>query len=410
MKKQTFLICILLFTVFLTACGILPGSNSKRGEYDLQKVSHDVTTGNKTFAFDIFKKLNEEDANENVFISPISISQALAMAYNGADTTTKQAMEQVLGFSETERDIVNESYFNLMNYIESADNKIELANGNSIWVRKGVNVKSKFIRTNENYFNAEVNTLDFSGDNAVDTINKWIDKATKGMITGILNPPIPDDAVMYLRNAIYFKGKWSDQFNPKYTYDGHFAAVDGSLQKVKMMNKPKASVKYAGTDEYKAIRLPYGEGKIAMYVILPSEGTNINDFIAGMTAEKWDEIRGCLKDTEDVFVKIPRFKLEYGTKDLVKSLTSLGMGEAFGENADFSVITDDVYISRVLHKAIIEVNEEGSEASAATIVEFIMGAMRDPVTFIADRPFIFIINEDVTDTIIFMGKAGRINE
>ena len=215
---------------------------------------------------------------------------------------------------------------------------------------------------------------------------------------------------MYLINAIYFKGEWTEQFDPKLTYQDNFYAHDGELQTVNMMRKSEGSVEFASCDKYKAVRLPYGNGKTSMYMILPAEGTDINEFISDMTLENWEGIKKTVTDRDDIVFRIPRFKLEYGTKSLKESLISLGMEEAFSDDADFTGVREYVTISDVMHKAIIEVNEEGSEAAAATVVEVKCESVAEPITFIADRPFVFIINDDVTDTILFMGKVVSIDE
>lgn len=390
-----------LFLLICTACS--EGIATKGKKYDVTKINHGVVEGNSQFAFDLFKKLNDEDKGNSIFISPLSISTALTMTYNGAETSTKDAMEKALGFKGIDRDIINESYSNLLNYLQNVDKKIELNIANSIWIRHGQEIKENFLSNNESNFNAEVDTLDFSKDSAISTINKWIDNATKGKINRMLEPPIDPNVIMYLINAIYFKGEWSKQFDPERTYDGTFKTFEGSEQTVKMMSL-KDRVLYTEGDDYKAVKLPYGNGKISMYIMLPDEDVSINEFIEDMTVEKWNDIRNNVMETDDVLLQIPRFELEYGIKNLNDSLKALGMEEAFSENADFSGIREGIYISRVLHKAVIEVNEEGSEAAAVTVVEMTESAAMEPITFIADRPFMFIITDDTTESVLFMGK------
>lgn len=369
-----------LFMLLFTACG--GGGALLDKQYDVAKIKHDVVEGNSQFAFDLFKRLNSEDEDESIFISPLSISTALTMTYNGAETSTKEAMEKTLGFKDLDRDLVNESYSNLLKYLQKADKKVELNIANSIWIRQGQEINEAFLADNKLNFNAEITTLDFSDDSAVNTINRWIDKATKGKIDKMLEPPIDPDVIMYLINAIYFKGEWSKQFDPARTYNGTFRKLDGSEETVQMMSL-QDKVFYAEGDDYKAVRLPYGNGKISMYAILPSESINIDKFIEDMTVEKWKDIRASLVETDDVLVQIPKFKLEYGIKNLNDSLEYLGMGEALSEKADFSGIREDIYISRVLHKAVIEVNEEGSKAAGATVVEMKEAGAAEPITFIA---------------------------
>lgn len=406
MKRITgILLSVVLLSLTFTGCS--QGAGTKGKEYDIAKISSSVVEGNSGFAFDIFKKLNGEDWDKSIFISPLSISTALTMTYNGAESTTKEAMGNVLGFKDIDRDRVNESYKNLLNYIENVDKKVELNVANSIWIREGQNIKEDFISRNKDNFNTQIDTLDFSRDSAANTINKWIDSATKGKIDKMLEPPISPNVIMYLINAIYFKGQWTKQFDSKRTFDGKFKSFDGSEQAVKMMNM-KDKVEYTKGVDYKAVRLPYGSGKTSMYCLLPGDGIDINEFIKSMSLEKWADIRKNIKEVEDVILQIPRFKLEYGIKILNDSLKALGIEEAFSDRADFSGIREGINISRVLHKAVIEVNEEGSEAAAATVVEMKESAAMDPITFIANRPFVFIIADDTTGTILFMGKLLRI--
>lgn len=383
---------------------------TKDYDYDIEKIDLEVIKGNKEFSLKIFKQLNEESLTDSIFISPFGISQTLTMTYNGAETTTKECMEDTLGLSGLDRTVINESFQNLTNYLAQIDDKVKLDIANSIWIREGEKIQEEFVRSNETNFDAEVDILDFSDSKAVDTINGWIEKATYGKINKMLKAPIPSDTIMYMINAIYFKGEWSEQFDPKLTYQDDFTTLEGKVKNVNMMQRKINSVEYTGNEEYKAVRLPYGDRKISMYLLLPEEGTDINELIKNLTIDKLAGIKKTVTKKEDIVLRIPRFRLEYGMKELNDSLIALGMGEAFGSKSDFTGIREDVSISRVLHKAIIEVNEEGSEATAATVVEMVETAVAEPLTFIADRPFVFFINDDVMDTILFMGKVVSIEE
>jgi len=389
-------VCLILTTGFLAGC-------KAAASYDLSKVQTSLLEGNSLFAIDIFKKLNEEDANINIFISPISISTALTMTYNGAGSTTKEAMAKALKYDGIELETLNTGYKNILAYLNNIDRKVQLDVSNSIWIRKGEKIKEDFISANKENFYAQVSEIDFQDPKAADTINNWISKATKGKIDKMIDSPISPDIVMYLVNAIYFKGQWTKQFDKNLTFDGTFTTLEGKQKEVKMMSR-KDEMEYGQVDNVKIVRLPYGNEKISMYCILPEEGININDYVQQFSIEEWNKLKNSLAKTEDVILQIPRFKIEYGIKNLNDSLTALGMGEAFSMSADFSGIREEIYISRVLHKAVIEVNEEGSEAAAVTVVETTEGAAVEPVSFIADRPFIFIIADDETGTILFMGK------
>ncbi len=398
MKRLIVIVLVFSLLVLSVAC-------SEQPTFDATNVNSYVVDGNNKFAFDIFKSLNTEDSATNIFISPLSISSALTMTYNGAESNTKEHMENALGFTGIDRALVNESFKNLFSHLKKIDKQIDLNIGNSIWIREGEQINKNFIKNNEKMFDAKVSSLDFSDSASADVINKWIKEETEGEIEKMISPPISSDVVMYLINAIYFKGKWSEQFNLKNTRDSDFYSYEGTKQTVEMMSG-KNEYKFLHGKDFKAIRLPYGVGKTSMNIILPDEGTNINDFINNMDRDDWYNIRDSFKQTDDVEVKLPKFKMEYGIKNLNDSLKALGMEIVFSGSADFSSIGDGLFINNVFHKAVIEVNEEGSKAAAATVVEMTSASMQqEPRTFIVERPFFFLITDDVTGTILFMGKV-----
>lgn len=397
------LLSLMLFSLSLTSCS--GGTMGKK--LDTNKVNKSVIGGSSRFAFNIFRELNNEDYDGNIFISPLSISTALTMTYNGANSTTKDAMGMTLGYKDIENAEISQSYKALLDYLDSLDKEVELNMANSIWIKEGEAIKENFIANNKDNFNAEIGELDFSEDASIDTINKWISKATKNKIEKMLEPPIDPSVVMYLINAIYFKGEWSNKFDTKNTYDHDFNSFGGNTESIKMMSRT-GEVEYLKGEDYKAVKLPYGKGSTSMYFLLPDEGIDINSFIKNMSFEKWENLRKNISKVDNLRLEIPRFKLEYGIKSLNDSLITLGMGEAFSGQADFSGIREGLYINRVLHKAVIEVNEKGSEAAAATVVEMKETAYVEPITFTADRPFMFIIAEEETGTILFMGKLLRV--
>lgn len=375
--------------------------------FDQHKIIREAVEGNSRFAFESFKQLDKEDREQNILISPLSISTALAMTYQGAGTTTKEAMAGVLGYTGIEDAQLKESYRNLIPYLNGLDDKVELNISNSLWVREGEEIKQDFLTANKDSFKASVTPLDFSKANAPDQINQWVSEATNKKIDKIISSPLPSDTIMYLINAIYFKGDWAEQFDSKNTAKAQFRAGNGSTNEVMMMSRT-GKVEYGKGDDFQAVRLPYGSGKAAMYCILPEKDQTINDFIATLDTGRWKGIKESIRERNEVNLQLPRFKLEYGIKNLNDSLTALGMGEAFTDKADFSGIGDNVCISRVLHKAVIEVNEEGSEAAAATAVEMKRTSAGEPLAFIADRPFLFVIADDQTGTILFMGKVYEV--
>ena len=406
--KKPLALFLATLSLLLPGCGLFGlGGAGRAASIDLELLDSGVLAGNTRLAFQLAKALKAEDPDGSLFISPLSISTALSMTYHGARTTTKEAMAKALSYEGIQDEAISGTYQALIPYLEQVDPKVELAIANSIWVREGKEINQEFLDINKTYYNSEVTTLDFSKDSAADTINKWIETATNGKIDRMLEPPIRADVVLYLINAIYFKGKWSTPFDEKDTRDGLFTNSHGEEQTVPMMHR-KGTMDYYDEGTYKAVRLPYGDGRLSMYCILPSEETTLSAFLEGMNETTWEEVKTGLAETEDVILELPRFKLEYGVKELNDSLISLGMKEAFSPYADFSGIREGLFINRVLHKAVIEVNEQGSEAAGATVVEMTESAAMEPITFIADRPFLFLIVDDSTGTILFLGTLQEI--
>ena len=405
MKKSVLLGITIILVFALIGCSMLPTGDAAH-EYDPDKVSEQFIEGNNRFAWDILRELNHEDEGENVFISPISISTALSMTYQGAQGNTKDEMGKVLGYGDMDDETLRESYREFLKYLVAMDPEIDLNIANSIWYREGEAIEEEFLEVNREVFDALVEELDFSDEEAADIINAWIEDATEGKIEEMLDGPIPGNVIMYLINAIYFKGDWTVPFEEEQSFDAIFNASSGEQQEITMMRR-NGSVEYGEGEDYQTVRLPYGEKEnTAMYVILPKdEGRDINEFLGTMDEDKWQDIRGSVSSSDDVELQIPRFEMEYGIKSLKNALIRLGMEEAFDMYANFDGIRPGIFIEDVLHKAVIEVNEQGSEAAAATVVIVAESAVMDPPSFIADRPFLFVIANEEADSILFMGKV-----
>lgn len=415
MKKSKFvlILAMLVTIVFILNAALLTGCAGKNAGEKVSTEESDEIAGsvdknlvnaNTGFGFNIFKELTAEDEDSNIFISPLSILLALAMTYNGSVGDTNLAMAEALGFSEFDLEELNSGFHDLLISIKNADSDIELSIANSIWYNLGYDVNQDFIDRNKNYYSSEVNEIDFTDPGALDTINGWIDEATKGKIEKMLDV-IPPDAVMYLINAIYFKGNWTYPFDEDMTVDDDFYLLDGTTKKVPMMSQ-EGNFAYFDGDGFSAVKLPYGQEKMAMYIILPDEGVEVDSVIESLDADSWNEIKGSFSGKE-VSLVMPKYKMEYGIKLLNDVLINLGMGIAFSPEADFSGISPGIFISQVLHKAVIEVNEKGSEAAAATVVEMVESAMEpsEIVEFIVNRPFFFTISDDRSGSILFMGKV-----
>jgi len=380
------------------------GVSEEESDEIAAEVGGDLIHSNTQFGFNIFNQLILEDKDQNIFISPLSILLALAMTYNGAVGDTNKAMADALEFSGFDLEELNTGFKDLMISIENADSDIELSIANSIWMNLGFKAKEDFIERNRKYFSSEVREIDFSDAGTVDTINGWIADATMDKIQKMLDF-IPADAVMYLINAIYFKGNWTDEFDKSLTADDDFYLADGSAKKVPMM-KQQQELPYCRGDDYSGVKLPYGQEKMSMYIILPDKGESLDLLIGSLDADGWNEITGSFSERQ-VDLSMPKYKMEYGIKLLNDVLTAMGMGIAFSFDADFSGIREDIFISKVLHKAVIEVNEKGSEAAAATVVEMLESAAmpEEPVEFTVNRPFFFVIADERSGSILFMGKV-----
>ena len=389
--------------VVIPACEVSDPVQQEPGKIILRKKSAEIIEADQQFAFELFREVCSLSMEDNIMISPLSVSYALGMTLNGAAGTTLDAFYDVLHFGDLTAGEVNESYRDLMDQLIHLDKKVEFSIANSIWYKLGFNVLEEFVTTNRTYFDAVVNELDFSDPQAVDIINQWIEEKTNDKIKDMLDY-IPSDAVMYLINAIYFNAKWKYQFDKSETYEGEFYIKDGSIHKADFM-KVHGGFMHTVTEDFSAVELPYGDSTFSMVVMLPADGINFSDLVSQMDVIQWNAWfeQSAMKNVQ---IELPKFK--YGFKDLLNDpLINLGLGVGFSGAADFSRITPDtdLFISRVIHQTFIDVQEEGTEAAAATIVELRETSVPQTFFFRADRPFLYVIKENSTGAILFMGKV-----
>jgi serpin B len=278
---------------------------------------------------------------------------------------------------------------------------VKISIANSIWYRLGYDVRVDFIERNKDFYNAEVRELDFADPGAPDTINRWIDSATAGKVKKMIDKISPY-TMMYLINAVYFKGDWTHQFSEDETRDEEFTLENGSKKMVPMMQLEE-QFRHARGNNLGMLRLPYSREQLAMYILLPDEGEDLDKIIGQLDEDSWKDMQSELKE-QQVALRMPRYKVEY-EKVLNDVLSSMGMGRAF--RGGFSGINERLFISEVKHKAVIEVNERGSEAAAVTVVELTESLPPKPVEFIVNRPFLFTIADDRTGSILFMGKVAE---
>ncbi|RKU17271.1 proteinase inhibitor I4 serpin [Candidatus Poribacteria bacterium] len=411
-RKQTATIAFLgLFcSVLLLLVGCdemrLDMFDKKEPEPEIGPIDSSVVTANTQFGFNLFDEIRKTEQDKNIFISPLSVSLALAMTRNGAAGETEQAMTNTLQLQGLDAEAINVGYAGLHQTLLTADPKVTLAIANSLWARQGVPFNQSFLQRNTQFFGAEISTLDFDDPNASKTINKWVDTNTKGKIQKIVDDQIDPLTVLFLINAIYFKGTWQEEFDPSETREGPFHLANGDVKAVPMMRQERQYPYYRG-ERFQAIRLAYGDGQMSMYIFLPDRESDLNNFLENLNAEGWENWMSQFHG-QDVSLVMPKFKLEY-KKTLNDALQALGMGIAFGQGANFSRMSlsgRDFFIKEVLHKTFVEVNEEGTEAAAVTKVEVgITSVPPPPIPFTIDRPFFFAIRDNQTKTVLFMGAV-----
>ena len=371
---------------------------------DLTSSEVKLKESSNQFGMKLFRKIVENEQNKNIFISPLSVSMALGMTYNGADSTTLEAMHETLEYGDLNINEVNESYQSLIKLLTELDPKVIFDIANSIWYREGFSVENDFLNINQTYFNAVVRALDFNSDDAADIINAWVDENTKGKIKEIVGKPIDPLTVMFLINAIYFKGTWTYEFDEENTRDDTFFLPDGSEKECKMMSH-KNDHNYFENEQFQAIDLPYGNAEFSMTIFLPKPGINIDSLIAQFSNDSWNSWISSFS-SQEVNLYLPKFKMEYEIS-LNNVLCALGMSIAFDPGrADFTKINSDgnLYISNVKHKTFVKVNEEGTEAAAVTSVEITLTSIGSSITMHINRPFVFAIRENHSGTILFIGK------
>lgn len=366
-------------------------------------VEQQLVASNNKFAFNLYQQILQQDSEKNVFISPSSIAMALDMLYNGASGATQQEMAQALELLDMTPEEVNRANLALQEALENADSQVQLTIANSLWSRKGFPFKRQFLETNQKYYDAEVTELDFAAPGAVGTINNWVSDNTKGKIKRIIDSLRPDD-LMFLINAIYFKGNWQQQFDPANTSEQTFYLADGSTKQHALMSR-RGEYAYYENDSFQAVSLPYGEGRLSMYIFLPRSQSNLAAFQEQLTTQNWEEWLKFFSRRSGV-VELPRFKLEYEV-GLNEALMALGMESMFNPSqADFSAMSDGkVVVDAVKHKTFVEVNEEGTEAAAVTSVGIRMTSLEPPpFQMRVDRPFFSVIRDNETGTLLFMGS------
>ena len=407
---------IFKISVFVFVCGlILSTINGCNRDPDIPNdvllaglIDPNIVEANTKFAFNLFDEILKTEQNSNVFISPFGISVAVAMALNGAAGDTEEGMVNTLQLDNIDTEVINPGYAILQQKLQAADPKVTLTIANSLWGNQDFSFNSEYLQRNSQFFDAEITSLDFTDPISVNSINHWVNGKTNGKIPKIIDE-ISSDDVLFLINAVYFKGSWQTEFDPDNTRDAMFHLADGSNKQVPMMFR-EDKYPFFYSKEFQAVSLPYGDGQISMYIFLPSVDSDLNTFLKSLNIENW-KVWISQFNEQKVGVHIPKFKLEYKI-ELNQALKNLGMETAFNRSqADFSrmVSTDtalpgNLYISKVDHKTFVEVNEEGTEAAAVTGIGVSVTSL--PPQFTVNRPFFFVMRDNETGTILFMGAVA----
>lgn len=372
---------------------------------EFTELEKQVAGASDKFGLKLFSAVNETQKDSNIFISPLSVSMALGMTLNGTDGTTFDAIQSTLELNGFSRQEINETYQSLIQLLTQIDPKVIFQIANSIWYRDTWTFEQEFINTNKKYFSAHVQGLNFNDPGTPSVINSWVSNNTNGKIEEIIQS-IDPTTVMFLINAIYFKGSWQYEFDVNETINDIFISPDGTEIPCKMMVQEN-DFQYFENSSFQAIDLPYGDGKFSMTIFLPKNPSSIDSLISQFTEENWADWTSSFTEQPGELL-LPKFNLEYKIK-LNDVLSSLGMRIAFTPGqADFSQMYKgpfDLYISKVDHKTFVEVNEEGTEAAAVTSVTITFTSIGGSgFVMRIDRPFVFVIRERDSNVLLFMGK------
>jgi serine protease inhibitor len=364
---------------------------------------------NLQFGFRLLHELDERREAPNLFFSPLSASLALTMVLNGARNETYRQMAHALGYGEQPVERINTENALLLHLLRSPDPKTETLVANSLWVQQGFSLLPSFLQACQKHYEAEVDSVDFMQDRegAAERINGWVKQNTKGLIPKLFEPsdfsPLTRLVVV---NTLYFKGKWQKPFDKQATREEEFHLEGGKVKRVPMMHQ-SGKFDYLRGDGFQAVALPYGAGELSFYLFLPDEGRSLQAFLKELTAERWAQWLKGFKPMEGD-VGLPRFRIE-ATYPLKEPLQAMGITDAFDpEKADLSGVaplTDGrLFITKALQKAVVEVDEEGTKAAAATgVVVSVTAYNPNRFTLIANRPFFFVIRHNATGAILFMG-------
>lgn len=406
-----FVIIIGLFSLF--GCNTPPSegfsivnSNVEYGEKDYEKIISD----HQSIAFQLFQRVEDDEA-ENLLLSPFSFITALSMLYNGADEQTKAEISSILANHELDREEVNRANASLLMKLFKDTDEITFHIGNSLWLNEAYEVQQDFTEQLKNYYGAEIEKVDHEKPKSVQKINKWVERATNKKIPEIIDSLDPNFVAMLI-NTIYFQGKWTYPMNPNDTTMGTFHSMNQNSNQIPFMHLHE-ELPYLENDRFQAVKLPYGkEEAMSMVIFLPDDRSSVHELIEELTMENWKEWKTKFQIREGI-LKLPKFQIT-DELSLKGALMELGIRTAFDpQEANFSKMiqgNEQIFVSEIKQKTFLEVDEEGTEAAAATAIEIRVTSapLEHPFEMNIDRPFVFMIQDEETGAILLIGKIANL--
>jgi serpin B len=405
LKNFSAVISIACFCCFFWSCNKNTDAQKKPTPVMQINISPTVAENTSDFAMKFFSVLQQTQSHtENIFVSPLSLHMDLGMLLNGANGNTYTQLQHALNLNGLSITDINQAYQTLLQELPKADNLVDLTLANSMWYKNNFSVKTDYINTLKNYFQAAVTAAPFDAS-TVDAINKWASDNTKEKIKNVVTAEDVNDAIMFLLNALYFKGDWASPFGKNNTKSQTFSLEDGSTKQVQMMWQENAFT-YTSNATYSMLRMPYGNGQFSMTVILPKQENKIEDVMNHFTVNDWNNFQ---QDTFKTSVQVgfPRFQIPKYNVDLMPVLKTMGVTDVFNENlSDLSKIStvEKLFVNLVKQFTYLKVDETGTEAAAVTVIGMMTTSLPSIPIFICDHPFGMIISENTSNTILFMGR------
>ncbi|GHN01277.1 serpin [Cytophagales bacterium WSM2-2] len=397
MKRIIPFLCLLLLILASCDKSIIP--DNKPNLRELSVTEQSVSTANNDFAFNLFRKAHQEAENENIFFSPLSVTIGLAMTMNGASDETRQSILNVLQFNNTSPTDVNQACKDLTTLLTSMDRTVQIGLANSVWTNQNFTVQKSFSDIISQYYDGKVQALNFSDQSSVNTINSWIESKTNHLIKKMVSSTNPDDA-MFLVNAIYFKGSWKNPFENSQTHPAPFFAEDGASHSVTTMHSKESKILFFQNDNFMLVDIPYGNEQFSMSILMPTGNYSVNSLTSILkqdSLEKWLDHSVSISPQ----LELPKFKMNW-KKELKNVLSGMGM-----KLTGFPHLFEEplsLEITSVLHQSYVDVNEQGTEAAAATTVTIGVTSVGPPPVIKINRPFVYLIREKHTNATLFMGQ------